>query len=125
MVNNKDTYSNWLSNPNELDVKETDSLKELINLYPFCSTSRVLYLKGLQNTNSIHYNQVLKETAAYASYGNSQRLGVGASGASSQISLAAHICRYLDIKRTLQLVILTHEFFGFQSPEPVASPYHD
>ena len=72
MVNNKDTYSNWLSNPNELDVKETDSLKELINLYPFCSTSRVLYLKGLQNTNSIHYNQVLKETAAYA--GDRQRL---------------------------------------------------
>ena len=72
MVSNKDTYSNWLSNPNELDVKETDSLKELINLYPFCSTSRVLYLKGLQNTNSIHYNQVLKETAAYA--GDRQRL---------------------------------------------------
>jgi hypothetical protein len=72
LVNNKDTYSNWLSNPNELDVKETDSLKELINLYPFCSTSRVLYLKGLQNTNSIHYNQVLKETAAYA--GDRQRL---------------------------------------------------
>ena len=38
----------------------------MIETYPFCSTSRILHLKGLQNTNNIHYNQNLKETAAYS-----------------------------------------------------------
>ena len=39
---------------------------ELIETYPFCSTTRILHLKGLQNTNNIHYNQILKKTAAYS-----------------------------------------------------------
>ena len=66
MVNPKETYSNWLSNPNKIGADETKILRELIDNYPFCSTSRILNLKGLQNTNNIHYNQILKKTAAYS-----------------------------------------------------------
>ena len=65
MVNPKETYSNWLSNPNKIDADDTKILRELIYTYPFCSTSRILHLKGIQNTNNIHYNQILKKTAAY------------------------------------------------------------
>ena len=66
MVNPKETYSNWLSNPNKIGADDTKILRELIDTYPFCSTSRILHLKGLQNTNNIHYNQILKKTAAYS-----------------------------------------------------------
>ena len=66
MVNPKETYSNWLSNPNKIGADDTKILRELIDTYPFCSTSRILNLKGLQNTNNIHYNQILKKTAAYS-----------------------------------------------------------
>ena len=66
MVNHKETYSNWLCNPNEISADDNQILRELIETYPFCSTSRILHLKGLQNTNNIHYNQTLKKTAAYS-----------------------------------------------------------
>ena len=66
MVISKTTYSQWLNKPNEVHSQDIALLEELISTYPFCSTSRVLHLKSLQNNNSIHYNQTLKETAAYA-----------------------------------------------------------
>jgi hypothetical protein len=66
LVNPKETYSNWLSNPNKIGTDDTKILRELIDTYPFCLTSRILHLKGLQNTNNIHYNQILKKTAAYS-----------------------------------------------------------
>ena len=66
MVNPKEKYSYWLSNPNKVGADDIKILRELINTYPFCSTSRLLYLKGLQNTNNIHYNQIIKKTAAYS-----------------------------------------------------------
>jgi len=66
LVSSKETYSSWLNQPNSIGTQDIELLKELISTYPFCSTSRVLQLKGLQNTKSIHYNQNLKETAAYA-----------------------------------------------------------
>ena len=72
MVISKQTYSHWLSNPKEINLEDIEQLKELIKTYPFCQTSRAFQLKGLQNIKSIHYNQKLKETAAYA--GDRQKL---------------------------------------------------
>ncbi len=66
MVNPKQKYSNWLNNPNKIGADDNIILSKLINTYPFCSTSRILHLKGLQNTNNIHYNHTLKKTAAYS-----------------------------------------------------------
>ena len=66
MVEIKETYSNWLNKPNKINSDDSILIKELIDNYPFCTTSRILYLKGLQNTNNINFNHTLKKTAAYS-----------------------------------------------------------
>ena len=66
MVELKEKYTHWIQQPNSLNREDSDSLKELVENYPFCQTSRLLYLKSLQNINSIHFNQTLKVTAAHA-----------------------------------------------------------
>ena len=72
MVISKETYSHWLNNPHTIGLEDIKQLKELIDLYPFCQTSRIFQLKALQNVKSINYNQNLKEAAAYV--GDRQRL---------------------------------------------------
>lgn len=48
--------------------KETVSLlKDFIEKFPYCQTSRLLYAKVLHDQNNIHYDQHLKLAAAYAS----------------------------------------------------------
>jgi hypothetical protein len=66
LVELKEKYTHWIQQPNSLNREDSDSLKELVENYPFCQTSRLLYLKSLQNINSIHFNQTLKVTAAHA-----------------------------------------------------------
>ncbi len=66
MVELKDKYSKWIQQPHSLTREDADTLKELVDNYPFCQTSRLLYIKSLQNINSIHFNQTLKVTAAHA-----------------------------------------------------------
>ena len=66
MVEIKEKYTFWIKQPNNLIREDSDTLKELVENYPFCQTSRLLYLKSLQNINSIHFNQTLKVTAAHA-----------------------------------------------------------
>ena len=66
MVEIKEIYSNWLNKPNKINSDDTILIKELIDNYPFCTTSRILYLKSLQNTNNINFNHTLKKTAAYS-----------------------------------------------------------
>ena len=61
MVEIKETYSNWLNKPNKINSDDSILIKELIDNYPFCTTSRILYLKGLQNTNNINFNHTLKK----------------------------------------------------------------
>ena len=62
----KEIYSNWLNEPFKINSDDAIIIKELIDNFPFCSTSRLLYLKSLQNTNNINYNHNLKKTAAYS-----------------------------------------------------------
>ena len=56
----KEIYSNWLNEPFKINSDDAIIIKELIDNFPFCSTSRLLYLKSLQNTNNINYNHNLK-----------------------------------------------------------------
>ncbi|MBL6657584.1 MAG: hypothetical protein ISP73_03145 [Flavobacteriales bacterium] len=67
MVNLQEKYTQWVKQPHTLKREDSETLKELVDKYPFCQTSRLLYLKSLQNINSIHFNQSLKVTAAHAS----------------------------------------------------------
>ena len=66
MVELKEKYNQWIQQPQSLSGADADTLKEVVDNYPFCQTSRMLYIKCLQNTNSIHFNQTLKVTAAHA-----------------------------------------------------------
>ena len=67
MVELQEKYSQWVQQPHSLTREDSEALKDLVDKYPFCQTSRLLYLKSLQNINSIHFNQSLKVTAAHAS----------------------------------------------------------
>ena len=48
-----------------LDKVEVDALNELLAVFPFCQTNHILYSIGLQNIESLNFNQTLKKTAAY------------------------------------------------------------
>ena len=62
----KETYNRWLDHPSNLGKEEEGFLKEISHIYPFCQSNHLLYTKCLQNIHSLHYNQSLKKTAAYA-----------------------------------------------------------
>lgn len=53
--------------PEKISGADAVSLQELLKNFPYFQTAHLLYSKGLHNQNSIHYNDQLKLTAAYAS----------------------------------------------------------
>ncbi len=54
-----------LQNPAQVSFEQTGALRELLQEYPYFQAARAVRLKGLKNTNSLHYNKELKKTAAY------------------------------------------------------------
>ncbi|MDF2437172.1 MAG: hypothetical protein K0Q95_1548 [Bacteroidota bacterium] len=52
--------------PDKLSGEDSAVLSALIKDFPFFQTAHLLYAKSLHNQNSIHYNNQLKVTAAYA-----------------------------------------------------------
>ncbi|MGB7841503.1 MAG: hypothetical protein WBL21_01840 [Salinimicrobium sp.] len=54
-----------LQNPAQVSFEETTALRELLQQYPYFQAARAIMLKGLKNSNSLHYNKELKKTAAY------------------------------------------------------------
>lgn len=56
-----------MNNPKNIGAEECQELHKLILEYPYCQSTRLLYLLGLKNENSLSYNKQLKITAAYAS----------------------------------------------------------
>jgi hypothetical protein len=63
---NRAKFITYLENPDKLSVDDTVQLSQLIKDFPFFQTAHLLYAKSLHNQNSIHYNNQLKTTAAYA-----------------------------------------------------------
>lgn len=61
----KEELTNLLQHPETLAVSQIDSIKNLIEEYPYFQSLRALHLKGLKNTDSFKYNNTLKKTAAY------------------------------------------------------------
>ena len=61
----KEELTNLLQHPEALAVSQIDSIKQLIEQYPYFQSLRALHLKGLKNTDSFKYNSSLKKTAAY------------------------------------------------------------
>lgn len=55
-----------MENPDKLSGTDSALLAGLIKDFPYFQTAYLLYSKSLHNQNSIHYNNQLKITAAYA-----------------------------------------------------------
>ena len=62
---NSTDYTYLLKNPESIDALKTQQLEEIINEFPYFQSARVLWLNGLNKTNSYKYNSALKKTAAY------------------------------------------------------------
>ena len=54
-----------LQHPEALSKEQTESLKSVLDEFPYFQSVRAVYLKGLKNQDSYKYNQELKTTAAY------------------------------------------------------------
>jgi hypothetical protein len=52
--------------PDKLSSDDSVLLGEMVKNFPYFQTAHLLYTKSLHNQNSIHYNNQLKLTAAYA-----------------------------------------------------------
>jgi len=55
-----------VENPSKVADLGANILADMLSQFPYCQPLRVLYLKQLKDQNSVHYNQQLKVTSAYA-----------------------------------------------------------
>lgn len=63
---NKVELHQFIQFPETIQQDNLSSLKELVTLYPYCSTFQSLYLKGLQNTSSLQFENQLSHASLYA-----------------------------------------------------------
>ena len=63
---NRTQFASYMDNPHTLSANDSVLLAELLKNFPYFQTAHLLYAKGLHNQNSIHYNNQLKITAAFA-----------------------------------------------------------
>ena len=61
----KEQLIHLFQQPSTIDHAETNELRELLEQYPYFQAARAVRLKGLRNSNSLHYNKELKIAAAY------------------------------------------------------------
>ena len=62
---NKDTFYNYIEQPEILDEKSLKDLSELLVDYPYFQSAQMLYAKNLHNINHVKYDAQLKLTSAY------------------------------------------------------------
>jgi len=62
---NSKEFTYILQHPETLKKEQTESLKNVLDEFPYFQSARAVYLKGLKNQDSYKYNQELKTTAAY------------------------------------------------------------
>ena len=62
---NRTDFTYLLQQPAKITNEQTNGLEAVIDEFPYFQSARVLFLKGLKNTESYKYNQQLKTTAAY------------------------------------------------------------
>jgi len=63
---NKTQFISYIENPDKLTGNDSVLLADIVKNFPYFQTAHLLYTKSLHNTQSIHYNNQLKTTAAYA-----------------------------------------------------------
>lgn len=63
---NRNQFISYVNHPDQLSGNDSMVLAELLKNFPYFQTAHLLYAKSLHNQHSIHYNNQLKITAAYA-----------------------------------------------------------
>jgi hypothetical protein len=63
---NRNQFISYMENPDQLSGNDSALISEVVKNFPYFQTAHLLYAKSLHNVNSIHYNNQLKITAAYA-----------------------------------------------------------
>ncbi len=63
---NKVQFISYVETPEKISGNDSVLLAELLKNFPYFQTAHLLYAKSLHNINSIHYNNQLRVTAAYA-----------------------------------------------------------
>ncbi len=63
---NRTQFISYIENTDTLSGNDSVLLEGLLKNFPYFQTAYLLYAKSLHNQNSIHYNNQLKITAAYA-----------------------------------------------------------
>lgn len=58
-------FTYLLNKPEKVTEENIDSIKKIIEEYPFFQPAKAVYLKALKNQDSFKYNAALKHTAAY------------------------------------------------------------
>jgi hypothetical protein len=58
-------FTSLIEFPNNVSLKQTNDIDEIIESYPYFQAARMIQLKGLKNHQSFKYNNFLKKTAAY------------------------------------------------------------
>ncbi len=69
---NKEQFTNYLQNPENLNAGSVGELTEIVSRFPYCQSAHVLYTINLFKEENVLYNTSLKITAVYA--GNRQIL---------------------------------------------------
>ncbi|MBA3705263.1 MAG: hypothetical protein H0W84_05015 [Bacteroidetes bacterium] len=63
---NRTQFISFIDAPDKLSGADASLLSGLLKTFPYFQTAHLLYAKSLHNEHSIHYNNQLKITAAYA-----------------------------------------------------------
>ena len=69
---NKEQFTNYLQNPENLNADSVGGLTEIVSRFPYCQSAHILLTINLFKEENILYNTSLKSTAIYA--GNRQLL---------------------------------------------------
>ena len=59
-------FTTLLKNPQTVNQTEIPHLRELLDAYPYFTSARMLYLRALQQSDSIHFENALSQAALYA-----------------------------------------------------------
>ena len=62
---NQTDFTYILQHPQAITHQQTETVKSIIDEFPYFQSARAIYLKGLKDQSSFKYNQELKTTAAY------------------------------------------------------------
>lgn len=55
----------YITNPSSITSTDLTEIEQSLIKYPYCSTLHILYLKGLSNTNSIHFDEALRKSSIH------------------------------------------------------------